>query len=96
MLLHQHVLLLEKCLIPPLPHRACQNPTSAKTTYIMNIIVLFCMCSPGPYSWSQLVLLDPSAVFNTINHGILLGWLSKMGPGGTVLDWLQSFLVGPT
>uniref|UniRef100_A0A803TWP1 Reverse transcriptase domain-containing protein n=1 Tax=Anolis carolinensis TaxID=28377 RepID=A0A803TWP1_ANOCA len=45
-------------------------------------------------SVSLLVLLDISAAFDTINHDILLGWLSGMGFGGTPLQWLQSFLEG--
>uniref|UniRef100_A0A803SYC2 Reverse transcriptase domain-containing protein n=1 Tax=Anolis carolinensis TaxID=28377 RepID=A0A803SYC2_ANOCA len=41
-----------------------------------------------------LVLLDISAAFDTIDHGILLGRLSGMGLGGSALQWLQSFLEG--
>uniref|UniRef100_A0A803T8P4 Reverse transcriptase domain-containing protein n=1 Tax=Anolis carolinensis TaxID=28377 RepID=A0A803T8P4_ANOCA len=40
------------------------------------------------------VLLDISAAFNTIDHGILLGRLSGMGIGGVALQWLRSFLEG--
>ena len=44
----------------------------------------------------MLVLLDFSAAFDIIHHGILLGHLSGMGLGGTVLQWLWSFLEGRT
>uniref|UniRef100_A0A803TMD6 Reverse transcriptase domain-containing protein n=1 Tax=Anolis carolinensis TaxID=28377 RepID=A0A803TMD6_ANOCA len=45
-------------------------------------------------SVTLLVLLDISAAFDTIDHGILLGRLSGMGLGGMALSWLQSFLEG--
>ena len=41
---------------------------------------------------SLLVLFDISATFDTIDHRILLGRLSKLGIGGLALAWLRSFL----
>ena len=52
------------------------------------------LCSIIPAIMSLLVLLDISATFDTVDHGILLGRLSELGIGGLALAWLWSFLEG--
>lgn len=44
---------------------------------------------------SVLVLFDPSAAFDTVNHTVLLDRLHTLiGLSGTVVNWFKSYLTG--
>lgn len=41
----------------------------------------------------DLILFDLGKVFNVVNYHILIAKLRNIGVGGTLLNWLQDFLV---
>ena len=74
------------------PHQSAYKPGHSTETALLSIKneVHLSLARGEP---TALVLLDLSAVFDTIDHNILLGYLkSWFGLGGTVLRWFASYL----
>ena len=74
------------------PHQSAYKPGHSTETALLSIKneVHLSLAHGEP---TALVLLDLSAVFDTIDLNILLGYLkSWFGLGGTVLKWFASYL----
>ena len=68
---------------------------STETALLRVVNDLLTACDHG--SVSILSLLDLSAAFDTLDHGIWLKRLSStFGISGIVLEWFESYLVGRT
>ena len=74
------------------PHQSAYKPGHSAETALLSVkneVHLSLACGEP----MALVLLDLSAMFDTIDHNILLGYLkSWFGLGGTVLKWFASYL----
>ena len=52
------------------------------------------ICAVGQHKAVLLVLLDLSAVFDTVNHQLLIKTLQQLGIRGTMLQWYSTYLLG--
>ena len=72
-------------------YRAFRSTETAVFKVLTGIIILLAI---NTGDLSALVLLDLSAVYDTVDHDILSRRLRKYGLSGMVLQWLQSYLAG--
>jgi hypothetical protein len=74
------------------PHQSAYRPGYSCETALLSVINNILMALDSN-KVSVLLLLDLSAAFDTIDHGILLSRLEhSFGIGGTVLNWFRSYL----
>ena len=52
------------------------------------------ICAVGQQKAVLLVLLDLSAVFDTVNHQLLIKTLQQLGIRGTMLHWFSTYMLG--
>ena len=72
-------------------YRPCHSTETLLNHLINNILV-----SLDAHSPTQLLILDLSAAFDTLNHNILINRLLEIGINGMALDWLISFFTNRT
>ncbi len=69
-----------------------QHSTESALQRVLNYLLL--IVDSG--NCAVLILLDLSAAFDTLDHGILLNRLQQIGIQGCVLSWFVSYLKGRT
>ena len=73
----------------PLPEHRQHHSTETAVLWVSSDL----LSAVGAGDMSLLVLLDLSAVFDSVDHDILLGWLeTSFGFTGCALAWFRSYL----
>ena len=73
------------------PHQSAYRPLHSTETALLRVRKYIRMAL-DQHKAAMLVLLDLSAAFATIDHGMLLSRLSDIGIQDTAHDWLRSYL----
>ena len=73
------------------PHQSAYRPLHITETALLRVSNDILMAL-DQHKAAMLVLLDLSAAFDTIDHGMLLNRLSDIGIQDTAHDWLRSYI----